>query len=534
MAEPNAQLGVALYRLGRHEEAIQSLEKAIRLDPKARDVYFIFLGDAYCFAGRYEEAIAAVKKAVARAPNSWLWHLNLAAVYSMAGREEEARAEAAEVLRLDPKFSLEHYGNVVPMRKAEKEQWIAALRKAGLPETPPLPLPDKPSIAVLPFVNMSGDPEQEYFSDGITEEIITALSKVPDLFVIARNSSFTYKGKSVRIPTVGRELGVRYVLEGSVRKAGEKVRVTAQLVEAKTGNHLWAERYDRDLKDIFALQDEITMKIITAMQVKLTEGEQARVFGKGTDNLKAYLKRLQAREYVRQINKEDNALARKLAEEAISLDPEFSEAYTTLGATHWLDIILGSSKSPRESLKQAFELTKKAIALDDSNASAHASLSWLFLYKRQHDKAFVEAERAVELAPGSADAYFSVSRVLRYAGRAEEAITWNRKAIRQDPMPDGPYLMGLAHAYWMAGRYKEALPACKKAVLRSPNNTFSHMVMVATYISLGRDEQARVEAQEVLRIDPKFSLANWAKRLPFKNQADTERLIEALRKAGLK
>jgi adenylate cyclase len=320
--------------------------------------------------------------------------------------------------------------------------------------------------------------------------------------VIARNSTFTYKGKPVKVQQVSRELGVRYVLEGSVQKSGDRVRITAQLVDATTGKHLWAEKYDRDLKDIFALQDEITMKIITAMQVKLTEGEQARLSAKGTDNLEAYLKYLQAKEHAGQINKEDNALARKLAEEAISLDPEFSGAYTTLGATHWLDIILGSSKSSKESLKRAFELTKKAIALDDSNADAHASLS--------------------------------VSRVLRYAGRAEEAITWNKKAIRQDPMPFGPYLMGLAHAYWMAGRYEEALPACKKALLGSPNNIFSHMVMVATYISLGREEEARTEAQEVLRIDPKFSLAHWAKRLPFKNQVDTERLIEALRKAGLK
>jgi adenylate cyclase len=527
-------LGIALSVTDRPHEAIPYFEKALRLNPLDPAPALFGLGDTYRVLGRYEEAIPKLKKALTRRPKSFPTLLNLAACYSALGREEEAHAVVEQILKLNPEFSLERFAKTMLHRGAVKERYLAALRKAGLPETPPLPLPDKPSIAVLPFVNMSGDPEQEYFSDGITEEIITALSKVPDLFVIARNSSFTYKGKSVRIPTVGRELGVRYVLEGSVRKAGEKVRVTAQLVDAKTGNHLWAERYDRDLKDIFALQDEITMKIITAMQVKLTEGEQARVFGKGTNNLEAYLKRLQAREYAAQLNKEDNALARKLAEEAISLDPEYAGAYVTLGGTHWLDIILGSSKSSKESLKRAFELTTKAIALDDSNADGHVSLSFIYMMKRQHDKGVAEAERAVELAPGLADAQFNMARVLRYAGRAEEAITWNKKAIRQDPMPFGPYLMGLAHAYWMVGRYEEALLACKKAVLRSPKNTFSHMVMVATYISLGREEEARAEAKEVLRIDPKFSLAHWGKTLPFKNQTDRERFFAALGKAGLK
>jgi adenylate cyclase len=538
-ADGYAMLSQIMRYSGRLEEALTLIKKGMRLCPIPRVFYAFNLGWAYFDLERYEEAIPVFKQFLERCRRGecplQLGHQGLTASYMGLGREEEARAEAEEILKLTPKYSLEQARKAYPYRDpAARERLVSAFRKAGIPEKPPLPLPDKPSIAVLPFVNMSGDPKQEYFSDGLTESIITALSKTPQLFVIARNSTFTYKGKPVKVQQVSRELGVRYVLEGSVQKSGDRVRITAQLVDATTGKHLWAEKYDRDLKDIFALQDEITMKIITAMQVKLTEGEQARLSAKGTDNLEAYLKYLQAKEHAGQINKEDNALARKLAEEAISLDPEFSGAYTTLGATHWLDIILGSSKSSKESLKRAFELTKKAIALDDSNADAHASLSWLFLYKRQHDKAIVEAERAVEVAPGSAYAYFSVSRVLRYAGRAEEAITWNKKAIRQDPMPFGPYLMGLAHAYWMAGRYEEALPACKKALLGSPNNIFSHMVMVATYISLGREEEARTEAQEVLRIDPKFSLAHWAKRLPFKNQVDTERLIEALRKAGLK
>ncbi|MBW2205131.1 MAG: hypothetical protein JRF52_13965 [Deltaproteobacteria bacterium] len=220
------------------------------------------------------------------------------------------------------------------------------------------PLPDKPSIAVLPFANMSEDPKQDYFSDGITEEIITALSKVPKLFVIARNSTFTYKGKPVKIKQVAEELGVRYVLEGSIRKAGDKIRITAQLIDALTGLHLWAERYDRNLKDIFAVQDEITKNIITAMQVKLTMGEQARTAAKGTNNLEAYLKLLQAREKMLQMNKENNALAQRLVEETIALDPDYASAYASLGAIQIMDVWLGSSKSPKDSIKKAIELSK--------------------------------------------------------------------------------------------------------------------------------------------------------------------------------
>jgi adenylate cyclase len=240
-----------------------------------------------------------------------------------------------------------------------------------------LKLPNKPSIAVLPFVNMSNEPEQEYFSDGITEEIITSFSKVPRLFVIARNSSFIYKGKSVKIQEVGRELGVRYVLEGSVRKGGDRVRITAQLIEATTGNHLWAERYDRNLKDVFALQDEITMKILMALQVKLTEGEQGRILGKGTENHEAYVRILQGREHIYLMNKEGNALARQSFEEATALDPEFAVGYTYLAWTYLIEVHLGFSDSPERSMEKALELAQKALALDDSLADAHALLKHL-------------------------------------------------------------------------------------------------------------------------------------------------------------
>jgi len=269
------------------------------------------------------------------------------------------------------------------------------------------PLSDKPSIAVLPFVNMSGDPEQEYFSDGITEEIITALSSTPNLFVIARHSAFIYKGRSVKLQQVGRELGVRYVLKGSVRKAVDRVRITAQLIDTTADEHLWAERYDRDPRDIFAIQDEITMKILTALQVKLTEGEQARLFGKGTNNLEAYLKFLQAREHFLRMNKQGSMRARQLANEAISLDPQYAGPYTMLALTHMMDLWFKFSDSPKESMKLANEAAQKAVSLDDSDPATYIGLCMLYIMQRQHDKAIAAGERAVALSPSGASAYSS-------------------------------------------------------------------------------------------------------------------------------
>jgi adenylate cyclase len=397
-----------------------------------------------------------------------------------------------------------------------------------------LALPDKPSIAVLPFDNMSGDPEQEYFSDGISEEIITALSKIPKVFVIARNSTFTYKAKPVKVQQVGRELGVMYVLEGSVRKAGNRVRITAQLVDVVSGRHLWAERYDRDLTDIFALQDEITMKIMIAMQVKLTEGDQARLYGRGTDNLEAYLKLLQGRQYIENLNRENNALAQQVLGEALALDPGYGEAYTYLAVTHLLDTVLGLSKYPRNSLVNAIGLAEKAIALDDSEANPYSILGLLLAMKGEYEKSIAEGERAVELNPNSADAHARLAMTLSFSGRREEAIAYFKQAIRLNPIPPVYYLFHMSLAYAMAERYEEALAVCEKAVHREPDNVLARIFLAANYNLAGRAEEARVEASEVIRISPKFSLEYASKTWPFKNQADKDRFLEALRKAGLK
>ena len=406
-------------------------------------------------------------------------------------------------------------------------------REVASKEKMAFPLPDKPSIAVLPFTNMSGDPKEEYFSDGITEEIITALSKIPHLFVISRQSTFTYKGKPVKVKQVSEELGVRYVLEGSVRKAGDKVRITAQLIDAITGHHLWAERYDRDLKDIFALQDEITLRIISALQVKLEGVERSGLSIKGTDNLEAYLKLLQSHHQSGRFTKEGNIQARRYAEEAIALDLKYAEAYLRLSATLIMDLTYGTTESPEKSLRRAEECIQKALVLDDSSGKAHAFLGRIYLSKRQYEKAIAEGERALALDPNSDFVQGALGYSLYYAGRVEEAIAMYQKAIRLNPFPAWYYQM-LASSYRELGRYEEATKEFKKALHRAPDSAMPHLGLAATYSLMGREKEAQDEAAEVLRIHPKFSLEHHAKSLLFKNHPDLDRHIDALRKAGLK
>jgi len=391
------------------------------------------------------------------------------------------------------------------------------------------PLPDNPSIAVLPFDNMSGDPEQEYLCDGIAEEIITALSKTPKLFVIARNSSFTYKGKPVKVQQVAEELGVRYVLEGSVRKDAERVRVTAQLIDAITGIHLWAERYDRDLNDIFAIQDDITKRIISSLQVNLTTGEIARAYAKGTDNLEAYLKVMQAWDYHMRFTKDDNLISRGMAEKAVTIDPQYGEAYVLLSATYMLETFLGNIKSRKKSMGQAIKFAKKAVALE--TISGYSMLGWLYSLTGQIDKALAECKKAVELAPNSASARAWHGAVLEKAGQYDLAVQELEQAVRRDPMAGTWVLRSLGSAYSLTGRHDEAITTIKRAIQKAPNDYLSRLLMTRAYIFAGRQEEAEAEAAEVLRLNPKFSLENYAKRMSGK---DKERSLEAFQRAGLK
>jgi TolB-like protein/Tfp pilus assembly protein PilF len=531
-----AMLAITLRQAGMSEEAVKWAEKAVRINPRPPLLFMAILGYVYADAGRYEDAIKIFKKVLQQNPNYDVVPVYLPAVQMLAGHEKEGRAAIEELLKKNPKLCVKSVQTSAKRRLFKSEDIYAylveGLRKAGLPETPPLPLPDKPSIAVLPFVNMSGDPKQEYFSDGIAEEIITALSKVPKLFVIARHSSFTYKGKPIWVPTLGRELGVRYVLEGSVRRAANKVRITAQLIDAKTNHHLWAERYDRDLKDVFAVQDDITKKIITSLQVKLTEGEQARVWARGTNNLQAYLKVLKARDYLNHLSKERNALARNALEEAIALDPNYAVAYELFAGTYWNAVIYRWTSTPKKCFGKCIELAKKATALDESLAGGYMSLVYGKL--GQHEKRVALAERDVALNPNSSVALFWLGTALNYsAGKHEEAIAAFNKAIRLDPVPRLFYLMWLAVACRDAGRYDEAIPICRKILQKEPDYLFAHTCLASCYALMGRDEEARAEAAEVLRIQPKFSVDYVVKQAPYKYDIDRKRLRDSLLKAGL-
>jgi len=394
-------------------------------------------------------------------------------------------------------------------------------------------LPDKPSIAVLPFENMSDDPKQEYFSDGITENIITTLSKVHNLFVIARNSTFTYKGKAVKIQQVAEELGVRYVLEGSVQKAEDRVRITAQLIDAIKGIHLWSERYDSDLTDIFTLQDEITKKIVTSLHVKLTIGEDARLYGQTTNSLEAYLKFLEGSAHLMRLNKEATILARQKFEEAIALDANFIFAYVNLAWTHAFDANYGWAKSRVKSVKKAEELGQKALSLDESFAGTYGVLGSLQLRKGNLKEAVALREKAIALEPNSANYHALLGATLLYMGdRTEQAIKELKIANRLDPFPPNWILHYLGEAYRVNGEYEKAITIFNKTIKNEPDYWLSHLSLSACYGLLGREEEARIAAAEVLRIDPDFSLIKVM--IPYRDKPDKTSTVEVLHKAGLK
>ena len=405
-----------------------------------------------------------------------------------------------------------------------------------VPSTQPLPLPDKPSIVVLPFTNMSDDPKQDYFSDGITEDITTGIAKIASLFVIARNSAFTYKGKAVRVQEVSKEMGVQYVLEGSVRRADNHVRITAQLIDGMTGAHLWAERFDRPLKDIFAVQDEIVQKIVTTLKLQLTLWEQGVLVRKTTDNLEAYdevLRGLETGVIRERVTLEAITQARQRWEHAIELDSSYATAYALLSSTYYVGWLYALDPS-REALEQAFSLSQKAITLDDSLPLAHRTLGMVYLMQKQHEQALAEAQRAVELNSNDPDNYVSLGLILSYVGRPEEAIVACRTAMRLNPHSPTSYANALGWNYLLLRRYDEGITVLKQAISRNPNYPPLRATLAIIYSEIGREDEARAEGAILLQQTPKFSLEVFAQRLPYKDPAALERHIAGLRKAGLK
>ena len=417
------------------------------------------------------------------------------------------------------------------------EIWQFYLRRPSVEpastEKATLPLPDDPSIAVLPFENLSGDPKQDYFSDGITEHIITSLSNVPNIFVIARNSTFIYKNRPVKVQQVAEELGVRYVLEGSVQRSDDRVRITVQLIDATTGYHLWAENYDRKLKDIFALQDEIAMKIMTELQVTLSGQDWARLSPIKTNNLNAYETFLKGVSHFNRRTEADSLKARKLAQEAIALDPEYGAAYLLLGWTHLDDIWFQRTKDRAKSLQTAEQLARKVIELSGHDATTHRFFATVFMVQKQYEKAIVEAQKAVESSPNSARSHFVYGMVLNNVGRFEEAIPIFKKAIRLNPVTPIQYLNNLAWAYMNVEQYEKAISLWNKAIKRNPDYLFGYTGLTIAYQWSGQEMKAREAAAEVLRIKPAFSISLVKKTMGYKNEGIDKRILEAYRKAGI-
>jgi len=425
--------------------------------------------------------------------------------------------------------------------------WQFYLRPAPPPhevaskEKMAFPLPDKPSIAVLPFVNMSGDKEQEYFSDGITEDLITDLSKVSGLLVIARNSTFTYKGKPVKVKQVAEELGVRYVLEGSVRRAGDEIRINAQLIDAMTGHHLWAERYDGAIGKIFALQDKITQKIVSALAVKLTGSEKELVAQKGAANVEAYDAFLRGYVHYLRFTPEDSAKAVASVKKAIELDPNYGRAYAALAAVYYeasmmVALLKGLGVSWHEARARSIQYLQKAA----QDPITHAVKSRMYLWRRQHQEAISELERGLALDPNDPASNFNMGSALIYASRPKEAVEFLKRGMRLDPHNPSRYLVGLGMAHFCMGELEEAAALVEKATRLNPESAPTWAGWLAAYYALlGRDQEARAaletfkKEREKVDVPGTVNLRYFMNGVPFKDRAVAERFAEGLLKAGV-
>jgi adenylate cyclase len=395
------------------------------------------------------------------------------------------------------------------------------------------PLPDKPSIAVLPFENMSGDPEQEYFADGMVEEIITALSRFKWLFVIARNSSFTFKGKAADVKEVGRRLGVRYVLEGAVRKASGKVRITGQLIDTSTGAHIWADRFERELTDVFALQDEVTVAVVSAIQPKLLQAEIAMATRRRPENLTAYDFFLRAMQQYYLTTREGLAEAIRLAHRALELDPRFGFVAALAGVCHMQNVLQGYANDPQFDRKEAVRFLRLALSVDDGDPDTLAWASMISAFMVGDSEREIEmADRAVALNPNSYRAWLNRGWVFRTAGLPEEAVRSFERAIHMSPVDPELYqpFVGMGVAFIELGRFDEAIVAGKKAQHLNPSYPSAYRCLASAFAHLGRDAEAREAAARLLEVDPAFSISAWIAR---GGQSNAMLLIEGLRKAGL-
>jgi adenylate cyclase len=459
-----------------------------------------------------------------------------AAVTTRINAARSAIGDSGEEQRLIKTLPRKGFRFVGAVREEQGPVGTPSVGGSADPSRPTLALPDKPSIAVLPFANLSGDPGQDYFIDGIVEDIITELSRFGELFVIARNSSFKYKGKAVDVRDVGRELGVRYVLEGSVRRGGDRIRIAAQLIEAATGVHRWAERYDRKLEDIFAVQDEVvgTIAAILAAHVRRAETERSRA--RPPNSLEAYDCYLQAADamdsFLSTFKVEDIYEARRLSQQSMAIDESYARAYTVLAVTHatvWLHPLDGDFSNPA-ALDRAHDLARKAVQLDRNLPRAHVELGFVLSLKRQHDASIAAFEKAMALNPNYVDWRFGFALI--FGGDSKRALDVVHAYMRRDPFCVPTASVGLGYAHYMLGQYSHALPLLRDYVAQVPTDRLARPLLVATFAQLGQIEEARAEAAEILRIWPNYTIAT-ARMSAFKHAKDDKQLRDGLRKAGL-
>jgi TolB-like protein/Flp pilus assembly protein TadD len=541
LAEVYSAYGEVLNFAGDPEKAVQFCERALQLDPYAPITWKFHLGHSYYDLGRLEEAIQVIEEVVNVVPKFFIPRLFLACAYVENGQVQKA-CDLIEEAGFSEDF-FPRFAQKWPSYKNDdsRNRVYTALRKAGLStegvdkgKTSPPSLPDKPSIAVLPFDNMSNDPEQEYFSDGIAEDLITALSRFRWFFVIARNSSFTYKGKAVDVKQVAAELGVEYVIEGSVRKAGNRVRITAQLIDAATGRHIWAERYDRDLSDIFALQDEITAAITGAVGPSFAAAEEQRASRKPLENLDVWDLAMRANWHLWRINKADLGEAQRLFGEAVELDPNSSFAQSGLAFAYMREAGASLADDFLGNREKAYEAAQRAIELDEQDARAHIALAWVYHVRQENELASTACLKALQLNPNLADAEGFLGLICAHLGNYDEALLHIDKAVRLSPQDPSMQFWDLARviAALVADRPEEYLEHAKQLTESSPNFIPGIRHFAAASANLGLLDEAKIAVEKALKLVPGDTIAIILASVPIVDTAARDRYIAGLRKVG--
>jgi TolB-like protein/class 3 adenylate cyclase/Tfp pilus assembly protein PilF len=540
-ADAYAFLADTLISVGRAEEALGQIERAMRLNPHFPFWYYYVLGTSQFMLTRYDAAVGNFQSAIKRNPTVPWPHRMLAASYGHLGMTDEAEWELEEVQALGYELSIVDFQrNATFQDPTYLERYADGLRKAGLSENPPRELPDKPSIAILPFDNLSGDPDEDHISDGISEDLTTDLSRISSLFVFSRNAAGELKPRlepgrraSVDPVEVAKKLGADYVLEGSVRRSGTKLRINAQLIDGKSGVHAWAARYDRDSKDVFVVLDEVVLEIVTALKVRLTQGERAALEDAEIVDPEAWDILLRGIVELRRFTRESNMEAEALFRKAVDLDPDYARAWANVAFTLSVRNVFGWTDKPDATLGEAERNANKALALDDSDVQAHLALHNISMRRKQPERAVKFGERIVALDPSNSDGYVALAVALDYAGRHAEGLAVMQQALFLTPRSPFFYVWIEGKCLFMLGRYEEALARFEKAVEKNPEFIGGLRFLAATQAHLGRIDDAEWTVEEILLLEPDDTLARERVWLSYVQAEDIERYIEGLRLAGI-